>query len=172
VCAYLSLPPSLPPVPAFRPPVPRSPRSIALSIHLLAAHSRPPHPLTTPRALVLALTLPPSLLIPRFAVPPQSPTYSVLSTRLLSPPVRSHPPKTPLTPTLPIPLFSLLYTHALPFPLPTIPLAAASIRRSDSTQRQPPAEGGCALLAPESSRPRPHRGRGDRTGRAEGRAGG
>lgn len=86
-------------------------------------------------------------------------------------PVRSHPPKTPLTPTLPIPPFSLLYTHTLPFPPPAIPLAAASIRRSDSTQRQPPAEGGCALLAPESSRPRPHRGRGDGTKRAEGRAG-
>lgn len=169
-CARIS--PSLPSVLAFRPPAPRSPRSIALSIHLLAAHSRPPHPLTTPRALVLALTLLSLRSSSLASLYHRSPRHTLFSLPALSPSVRSHPPKTPLTPTLPIPLFSLLYTHALPFPPPTIPLTAASIRRSDSTQRQPPAEGGCALLAPESSRPRPHRGRGDGTGRAEGRAGG
>lgn len=168
VYAYLSRPPSRPGLPT---PAPRSPRSIALSIHLLAAHSRPPHPLTTPARSCSLSPFPPrsSSLASLYH---RSPRHTLFSLPVLSPPVRSHPPKTPLTPTLPIPPFSLLYTHALPFPPPTIPFTAASIRRSDSTQRQPPAEGGCALLAPESSRPRPHRGRGDGTGRAEGRAGG
>lgn len=170
-CARISPPPLRPPVPVFRPPAPRSPRSIALSIHLLAAHSRPPHPLTTPRARSCSLSPFPLRSSSLASLYHRSPQHTLFSLPALSPPVRSHPPKTPPD-TYPSHPYSLLYTHALPFPPPTIPLTAASIRRSDSTQRQPPAEGGCALLAPESSRPRPHRGRGVGTGRAEGRAGG
>lgn len=191
-CARIS-PPGL-----SRPPAraPRSPRSTALSIHLLAAHSRPPpsnHPLARSlclaRVLSRSLSLSPSFTRARFtpltSLYHRSPRHTLFSLPPPLPPpplpppaARSHPPKTPLTPTYPSYLpFSLLYTRALPFPRarhlrPPTPLAAASIRRSDSPQRQPPAEGGCALLAPESSRPRPRGGRGDGPGRAEGRAGG
>lgn len=169
-CARIS-PPGLPtsPRPTF------APRSTALSIHLLAAHSRPPppsRPLTTRRALARLLahsftrSLPfsfslfPPFRFPRFAVPPQSPTYSVLfALPPPSAPARFHPPKTPLD-THPTLLSTLYQCSTVTARRPPIPFAAASIRRSDSPQRQPPAEGGCALLAPESSRPRPRRGKG------------
>lgn len=154
----VSLPRPLPTLLALR-----SPRSTALSIHLLAAHSRPPpsnHPL---RARSLALP---------FRTPPLRCTTAVprhtLFSLSLSPRSQSHPPTHP---TLLSTLYPCSTVPAHWLPLPSSP-PSTSIRRFDSPQRQPPAEGGCALLAPESSRPRPLRGRGDGAGRTERRAGG
>lgn len=180
VCAYLPSAPAALRVALRFAPVPPYSQSTFWQLTLVPPSS--PRPLTTPARLLTLPSIParPSALLARFALPPQSPTYSLFSLLYhpLPPPDFTHlrPPDThppaPSYPSFP-PLYSIpvLYrSRALSFPAALF--AAAFIRRPDSPQRQPPAEGGCALLAPESSRPRPRRGRGNGSGRAERRAGG
>lgn len=134
VCAYLSLPP----IPAALrvalrfAPVPPYSQSTFWQLTLVPPSS--PRPLTTPARLLTLPSIParPSALLARFALPPQSPTYSLFSLLYhpLPPPDFTHlrPPDThPLAPSYPsFPPPSTLY------PCSTVPARSRSPPPSSS----------------------------------------
>ena len=154
-CLYLSRgkPPSVRvSLPRASPSHPTFSLPHSLSIHLLAARS-PSEPYI------------PSL--PSPAIHPPSPRHTLCSP-LFSPrfpPIDTHYHPPVFLPLL-LHLFLLYLLHSLSIHIhpPSSPLPSSVVPTHPNT---PPAEGGCALLAPESSRPRPRPGSGLRRTRGK-----